>query len=715
MYIVHVESPVNTKFLSIEDRRSWHESFLPSPHLDSGEPRLVYSYVHVISGFAARLTSEDVKAMEGKAGFLHAQPDQELEIMTTYTPAFLGLNQWNGVWWDSDFGAGTIIGVIDTGILPTHPSLSDDEMPLPPLKWRGRCDFNDASLCNNKLIGAMSFKAGYDSSPLDEHGHGTHIASTVVGSQVYDAHVLGNARGSATGIAPKAHLAIYKVVHDNQGFDSDLLAAIDQAILDGVDVLSISLGRVSEQLYDSAAIIGSFAAMEKGVLTCAAAGNGGPYPSVIANDAPWMLTIGASTTDRRITVTVQLGNEMEVEGEAVYQMSNLERTAQSPIAYPGSNGVLEFKYCRPSTLFNIDIQDKIVICWADNDGNVEKGITIKRAGGAGMILLNSPLQSLTIIVEAHVLPVAHLSHRETMKLLSYIDLPSHTCPTATIISKGTRFRAQPSPAVASFSSRGPSLINGGILKPDVISPGVNILAAWSLDTGLSQSTPFNFMSGTSVSTAHLAGVAAMLRSTHPEWSPAMIKSAIMTTAYKQDLDGNHIAAEYPDDSPDSDFFAMGAGHVNPSGAHDPGLVYDIEPSDYINYLCGLSLTDREVSVIAHQNIQCSDVEKISVEELNYPSISLSLELDHRKIITRNATNVGEAHSVYFVHFDEPEGVTMDVTPDMLYFTRKNQKRCFTIEFITKDDFTGHGHVSEGQLSWVNKQHTVRSPISVNFV
>ncbi|KAJ0967295.1 hypothetical protein J5N97_024212 [Dioscorea zingiberensis] len=700
-YIVHVESPGKGELLSAEDRRNWHESFLPSLHLDSGEPRLVYSYTHAISGFAARLKLEDVKAMEAKEGFLHAQVDKELEILTTYTPAFSGLNQWKGMWWDSDFGAGMIIGVIDTGILPTHPSFSDDGMSPPPIKWRGRCDFNNASLCNNKLIGARSFKAGYDvSSPLDEHGHGTHTAGTVAGSRVYDAHVLGSARGSASGIAPKAHLAIYKVVHNNQGFDSDLLAAIDQAILDGVDVLSISLGRVSEQLYDSAAIVGSLAAMERGVLTCGAAGNNGPYPSVIANDAPWMLTVGAGTTDRRITVTVKLGNEMEVDGEAVYQMNHLETTPPSPIAYPGYNGILDFKHCKPNILPTIEIQGKIVICWADNDGNVEQGIAVKRAGGAGMILLNSAFQSATTIVEAHVLPAAHLSHKETMKFLSYIDLPSNTCPTATIITKGTSFRAQPSPAVASFSSRGPSLINGGILKPDMISPGVNILAAWPLDIDLSQSTPFNFMSGTSVSTAHIAGIAAMLRSTHPEWSPAMIKSAIMTTAYTQDLDGNHITSEYPDNAPASDFFALGAGHVNPSGAQDPGLVYDIEPSDYINYLCGLRLTDREVSVIARQNVQCSNVQKIGIEELNYPSISLSMKLDWNKTITRNVTNVGEAHSVYFVHVDQPEGATMEVSPDILYFTRKNQKRSFTIEFGTKDDYTGRGRVSEGQLLWV---------------
>lgn len=138
------------------------------------------------------------------------------------------------------------------------------------------------------------------------------------------------------------------------------------------------------------------------------------------------------------------------------------------------------------------------------------------------------------------------------------------------------------PEVISFSSRGPSLVSPGILKPDIIGPGVNILAAWpvSLDNLKNEVAPFNIISGTSMSCPHLAGIAALLKSVHPDWSPAAIKSAIMTSASQHNLahqailDERHLPA---------DIFAIGAGHVNPSSAVDPGLVYDLhlQPDDYI--------------------------------------------------------------------------------------------------------------------------------------
>ncbi|KAG1361825.1 putative Subtilisin-like protease SBT1.4 [Cocos nucifera] len=221
-------------------------------------------------------------------GVLLAAPDLEVVAQTTYTPKFLELNQWDSLWHDTTQGEGTIIGVIDSGIIPTHPSFKDDGLPPPPLKWHGRCDFRK-SVCSYKLIGAMAFDGGTHPLPLDDDdGHGTHTAGTAAGNFVHDAEVLGMARGTASGMAPRAHLAVYKVLYKKTGKDSDVLAGIDQAISDGVDVLSMSLGLTgSPGLPEQSATIGSFAVIRNGIIPSLCAMNDGPFPSTVVNDFPW--------------------------------------------------------------------------------------------------------------------------------------------------------------------------------------------------------------------------------------------------------------------------------------------------------------------------------------------------------------------------------------------------------------------------------------------
>ena len=286
---------------------------------------MVYSYHNVISGFAARLTQKEVRAMEEKDRFVSANPERILHLQTTNTPNFLGLHQQIGFWKESNFGKGVIIGVLDSGILPSHPSFSDAGMPPPPAKWKGRCDFN-VSDCNNKLIGARSFniaakamKGETAEAPIDEDGHGTHTSSTAAGGFVKNANALGNAKGTAVGMAPYAHLAIYKVCFGEDCPESDILAGLDAAVEDGVDVLSLSIGETSVPFFKDNIAIGSFAAIQKGIFVSCAAGNSGPFNSTLSNDAPWILTVGASTIDRSIVSTAKLGNGEEFDGESLFK------------------------------------------------------------------------------------------------------------------------------------------------------------------------------------------------------------------------------------------------------------------------------------------------------------------------------------------------------------------------------------------------------------
>ncbi|KAH7662690.1 Peptidase S8 subtilisin-related protein [Dioscorea alata] len=700
-FIVFVEEPVGgANLLNDEELTNFHRSFLPNNSLDSGEERMIYSYRHAISGFAALLTADEVLAMETKPGFLFARLPEEVRAETTYTPQYMGLSEGGGLWWSSQYGEGIIIGVIDSGITPTHPSFqSFNAVPAPPVNWFSNCSFGP-NVCNNKLIGAMAFQNGKNPSPLDDTGHGTHCASIAAGSPVYDAGVLDQARGTAVGTAPRAHISAYKVLYRNSGTEEDFLAVlasqkkihlmllrdfllgIDQAIRDGVDVLSMSLISGPKRFENTSIAISSFYAITRGIVPCAAAGNSGPTASVISNDAPWIFTIGASSTDRRIKVTVILGDATEIDGESAYQ----------PDTHNATNLELVFD---PDCLFlSADVQGKIVLYEA-SPFSLLIGSMVKNAGGEGIIMMNSIKRGFTTYSEPHFLPAAHISHVDAQKLMAYAQTSN---PTASIVFKGTQFGASPAPSIAYFSGRGPSQYNGGIIKPDIVAPGVNILAAWPVEVGPNPT----------------AGIVADLKKNHPDWSPAMIKSAIMTTALTEDLDGNPIADDAFSHQPAS-YFAMGAGHVNPERANDPGLVYDTQPLDYIPYLCGMYSTDIVKAIVRQQGIHCSTIQSITAAKLNYPSIGLRMPIAKGSaiVITRTLTNVGPAELYDLQIKKMPDGVDIRSDTKNLSFSALNETQSFRLQF-TSNGTAQSGQVSEGYLILNSTTHVVRSPISVTY-
>lgn len=346
---------------------------------------LMYSYRNVMSGFAARLTEEQAKAMEGKDGFVSARREKILHLHTTQTPDFLGLNRQFGFWKDSNFGKGVIIGVLDGGITPNHPSFDDVGMPQPPAKWKGRCEFN-FSACNNKLIGARSFNLAskalkgkitpMDDSPIDEDGHGTHTASTAAGTFVEGAEALGNAVGTAVGMAPLAHLAIYKVCFGEDCPDTDILAALDAAVEDGVDVLSLSLGSPPAPFFADNIAIGTFAAIQKGIFVSCSAANSGPFNATLSNEAPWILTVAASTIDRRIIAATKLGNGEEFDGESLFQPNDFPQTFL-PLVFPGEKNET-VALCGEGSLKNIDVKGKVVVCERGGGiARIAKGVEVK--------------------------------------------------------------------------------------------------------------------------------------------------------------------------------------------------------------------------------------------------------------------------------------------------------------------------------------------------
>ncbi|KAJ4811907.1 Subtilisin-like protease SBT1.2 [Rhynchospora pubera] len=693
-YIIRMQPPTNLSFTS-EDLKSWYNSLLQPLLNPTGtlKSRVIHSYSTVFSGFVATLTTEEVKQLEKIDGFLKAFPDRLLPLMTTHSPAFLGLNIRSGLWEKFGMGKGVIIGVIDTGITPGHPSFDDTGMPAPPSKWKGRCEFQN-SVCNRKLIGARNFVKDIqmedNSPPIDDEGHGTHTASTAAGNFVSNANMLGSGNGTAAGMSPRAHLAIYKACSEIGCSESNVLAAMDAAINDGVDILSLSLGGGPSSFDEDSIAIGSFAAIQKGIVVSCAGGNGGPSPFLLSNAAPWILTVGASTMDRKFKAVVTLGDGQEIEGESLFQTTNVPFT---PIVHPPS--------CDSSDLG--DVKGKIVVCVS----SVAPGDNVKAAGGAAMILTNKDTQGYTILAQAFDLPASIVNYVNGTTILSYVEKSQNA--TASITFKGTTLGNSPAPTIAYFSSRGPSQQTLEILKPDIVGPGVNILAAWPDQVGefatkLTKKN-FNIISGTSMSTPHLSGIAALIKSMHPNWSPAAIKSAMITTSQLLDNNGNPIMDEKNNPA---DHFSMGAGHVDASKAINPGLVYDISPEEFIGLLCGLGYTDKQVQTITNEKVACKEVKKIEQTQLNYPSITTSASTSNL-VVNRTVTNVGTANAKYTAEVVMPKGVTVSVSPNVLQFSNVNEKQSFTVSMSWTPADSAY---IAGNLNWVSGENIVRIPIVI---
>ncbi|KAJ3705136.1 hypothetical protein LUZ61_008841 [Rhynchospora tenuis] len=678
---------------------------------EDADSRLIYSYNKAVNGFAAKLSDDEVQAMEKHPLFIRAIPaDKPCKLMTTHTPDFLQLRGSNGLWEKTkNKGEGIIVGILDTGVTPGHPSFDDTGMPPPPKKWKGHCDFNK-TVCNNKLIGAKSFlKAGAEElkhvPPIDVEGHGTHTAGTAVGASVKNISYLGIPMGEASGIAPRAHLAVYKVCGDRSCEVPDVFKGIEEAVNDGCDVISLSLGFSGEDMgYSSDPVaLGGFYAILKGVFVSTCAGNDGPNSSTLKNEAPWLLTVAASTTDRQIRSTVRLGNELEFNGQTLYQPKTWNST-MLPLVYPAGSGLkANASKCVNGTLDSKQVRGKIVLCDLGVNYPLEKVMVVSEAGAAGIILATQEENPVTSIDDDLLpLPASHISYTDGVKIKDYIR--STKQPTATLIFKGLVFNTS-SPTIAPFSSRGPGNTSSLIIKPDIAGPGVSILAAVPT---LELPIIFDFFSGTSMATPHLTGIAAIIKKEHPNWSPAAIRSAIMTTADTTGIDGKQIL-DYT--GIPADVFAMGAGHVNPNKVLNPGLVYDLTPQDYIPYLCGLGYKDIDVNAIIHPAppVQCAKVKAIPEEQLNYPSIAASLQKNDTVTVNRTVTYVGESHAEYQAVMSVPKGTSMEVVPSTLKFKSLNEKQTFKVIFKR----SGKGSkLTMGELKWVSSKHVVRSPIAI---
>ncbi|KAK7372426.1 hypothetical protein VNO80_05804 [Phaseolus coccineus] len=688
----------------MEITESFHTSMLQSVLGSSkfASDTLLHRY-KTFNGFVARLTKEESERMKGMDGVVSVIPNRIYNVETSRSWDFLNFPENVP---RTNVESDTIVGVIDSGIWTNSSSFSDEGFGPPPQKWKGTCN---NFTCNNKVIGAKYFRigGGFEPediiSPTDTTGHGSHCASIAAGNRVPNANLFGLGLGTARGGVPSARIAVYKVCWTSGCRNADVLAAFDAAIADGVDIISASVGRnsvVDLPYFQDDIAIGAFHAMRRGILTSKSAGNSGPNPSTMTNLAPWFLSVAAATTDRKFFTNLQLGNGQIIQGISVNTFSPTQNGY--PLIYggdvpaPGFNSSTS-SFCRDNSLDGALVKGKIVLC----DGYAPPPLVGFASGAAGIIFRSAFMSLLS--ADVHALPSVHIGASDGMAVLNYLKSTSN--PTA-IISKSYEGIDSAAPSIATFSSRGPNRITPNILKPDIAAPGVEILASWSPISsvsgvkGDSRATIFNVVSGTSMACPHVTAAAVYVKSFHPDWSPAALKSALMTTATPLNPALNSDAE-----------FAYGAGQINPLKAVNPGLVYDAGPNDYSNFLCGQGYDTAGLRKITGDNSTCTSANRGSVFNLNLPSFALSTVKSQDKDVTfgRTVTNVGSATSTYrAIVTGYPSSLTIQVVPNVLTFTSVGQRLSFTLRIQGTID----EKLVSSSLTWDDGTHQVRSPVVV---
>ncbi|KAH7356421.1 PA domain-containing protein [Rhexocercosporidium sp. MPI-PUGE-AT-0058] len=728
---------------------------------------ILYNYANALEGFAATLTDDEVNRLNAQPQVVSVREERVFKTQTTRTPQFLGLVGSNellgtGVEYSGiSYGerevdaaeANIIIGVLDTGVWPENPSYNDAGMPDIPSHWKGSCEVGEQwtkANCNKKLIGAAFFYQGFAAvyenntglpfnftaagqigSARDSEGHGTHTSTTAAGSLSANVSIFGQASGTARGMAKDARLAMYKVCWDFC-YESDVMAGIDRAIADGVNVISGSLGG-DPNFFGDAITTGSFVAMEKGIFTSFSGGNSGPDQSTISNNAPWMLTVAASTLDRDFPATVVLGNGRNLTGVSLYSngavpdVKPLSSHTVLPLILSSNAGsnVTAAKICLEGSLDPKLVAGKIVVCIRGVNARTEKGAVVKAAGGRGMVLVNDPASGEGIVSDSHVLPAIHIGVKAGALVVEYAK-SGHA--TASLDFEGTRVGI-PAPVMAAFSSRGPNGPIPQIMKPDITGPGMDIIAGWTRFQGPSGATndtrvvDYNIISGTSMSCPHLAGIAAYIMARRPGWSIAAIRSAMMTTAYSTTKGTSNTLLDSATSNAATPF-DYGNGHVSPVPALNPGLIYDITAKEYKEFVCSVNSTQAFMVEVTRSNFTCKKDKVYSPYALNYPSFGAYYDTTvtngtYYARFPRTVTNVGGAGKyTASLSVDDKSVVEVSVNPNTLTFAAAGEKKTF--ELVVKMNppppnvnLTGIFLSSHGRLEWSDGKHTVGS--SLGFI
>ena len=572
-----------------------------------------FTYTNSNNGLAVWLTPDEAANVRKLPGVSLIVPDFERELQTDTGPGWIGAPSLWGEDCGDTCGEGIIVGIIDTGINPENPSFADvggdgydHTNPFGAGNYVGVCDpanAGDAEIkgydadfpCNDKLIGAWGYVSVDDAeganSPWDYDGHGSHTGSTSAGNFV-EATISGGARADETidisGVAPHANIIAYAGCCTG----SALTASIDQAIADGVDVINYSIGSSSpSDVWADFDTVGFLNAREAGVFVATSAGNDGPGFATLGSpgDAPWLTATAASTHSRTWT------NEVSFSGgdSALASIGGNGFTdgyGPADIVYAGDFGDALCLTPFPAGTWT---NDEIVVCDRGQIARTDKGVNAAAGGAAGLILANSEGDGLSINADAHVIPASHITYPDGVLLKEWLASGSGHMATITAgVYVQDENRAD---ILAGFTSRGPNRAID-IISPSVAAPGVDIIAAHGQSTGLGATPVWDFSSGTSMASPHVAGTGALLMQRHPDWSPAEIQSALMLTATTDLLDSDEATAATP--------FGMGNGRVVLEDADAAGLVMHETVANYVNADPAVSGDPMTLNLASMANSQC---------------------------------------------------------------------------------------------------------------
>jgi subtilisin family serine protease len=583
---VKLDPPSAASRAYLDYLRGRQSSFLTNAQLALGrtlEPQFRYRYA--FNGLAVTLTATEAARVADMPGVKDVQREQTYDLLTDVGPAWIGAPAlWNGTGTGgsaSTKGEGVIVGVIDTGVNHDHPSFADVggdgyNHTNPRGTFYGVCDpVTGRPFCNDKLIGAWDFTG---TSPEDDNAHGSHTASTAAGnvlSAKIQAPTLTLTR-NISGVAPHANLITYKACDNASGGcrGISLAAAIDQATADAVDVINFSIGGGSRNPWTDSNALGFLGARDAGIFVSASAGNSGPKPETIGSpsNAPWLMSVGASTHNRKFANAV-----VNMSGGATTPPADIEGKSftagygPATIVHAADFGDRQcLSPFAPGTF-----SGEIVICERGVNPRVEKGRNVELGGAGGMVLANSAAEGESIIADPHELPAVHIGYNAGQRLEAWVR-DGGSGHTATIAGTTPDEAASNGDIMAGFTSRGPDKTVPGVLKPDVTAPGVDVLAAINTvgnTTSPAGSPEFGVLSGTSMSAPHSAGAAALVRDVRPGWTPAEVQSALMTTSLTTGIrkeDG--VKAATP--------FDRGAGRIDLTQAARAGLVLNETVPNY---------------------------------------------------------------------------------------------------------------------------------------
>jgi subtilisin family serine protease len=711
-------------------RAQRYRDYLKSQHANAAArvgAKPLKHYAVSLNGFATTLTPDQARTLQDAPGVLSVTKDRPRRLTDDRKPVdFLKLTGSQGEWaalgGKKSAGRGVVVGIVDSGYWPESKSFAGDTLgtarptssdPFRPYrsgknkivmqkadgqKFKGVCEAGDSftgNECNTKVIGARSFSSAYESqtpagqrtdflSPRDGDGHGTHVASTAAGNAGIAASIGGRSFGKISGVAPAAKLAIYKVAFTSATDDEpaihtgDALAAIDAAVADGVDVINYSVS--GSDTVDDPVDMAFLSAASAGIFVATSAGNGGPEASTLNHVTPWVTTVAASTV-APYAGTVVLGNGKKYAGISTTVSGNVgpARLVTARSVKRASVTGADAAVCAPNTLSHAKAAGKIVVCDRGVVLRADKSAEVKRAGGKGMVLAN--LSEGVTDAETHAVPTVHLNVPAGPAVKTYAKKAGATATLKPGNLSSTPIRY---PQVASYSSRGPSVGNGGnLLKPDISAPGVAVLAAVAPPSN--HNRKFDFFSGTSMASPHIAGTAALYFGVHPKWSPMAVKSAIMTTASR---------VKTADGTLSRDYSAQGAGNVRPDRMFNPGVIFDAGERDWLGFLEGQGFATE------------TRVTPIDPSDYNAPAIAIG-ELVGSQTVTRTVTAVKPG--AYQTTITVP-GVTATVTPSVLDFASAGETKSVTISFTPEA-----APVSEtvfGSLKFEGAGTLARLPIAV---